>query len=47
MNNETLRKRIKQGDFKDIENWDVSNATNMNGLFFDECLSTFNEDISN
>jgi hypothetical protein len=38
MNNETLRKRVKEGDFKDIENWDVSNVTDMNGLFFDERL---------
>jgi hypothetical protein len=29
MNNKTLRKRIKEGDFKDIENWDVSNVTDM------------------
>ena len=47
MNNETLRERIKQGDFKDIENWDVSNVTDMNGLFFPERFNEFNEDISN
>jgi hypothetical protein len=29
MNNKTLRKRLKKGDFKDIENWDVSNVTDM------------------
>jgi hypothetical protein len=40
-----LVKRIKEGDFKDIESWDVSNVTNMNGLFFDECFNEFNEDI--
>jgi hypothetical protein len=35
MNNKTLRERLRSKDFKDIENWDVSNVTNMNGLFFD------------
>jgi hypothetical protein len=44
LNNETLRKRVKEGDFKDIENWDISNVTNMNGLFFDERFNEFNED---
>jgi surface protein len=42
-----VQERLRSKDFKDIENWDVSNVTNMNGLFFDECFSTFNEDISN
>jgi hypothetical protein len=36
MNNKTLRGRLRSKDFKDIENWDVSNVTNMNGLFFDD-----------
>jgi surface protein len=44
MNNETLRKRIKQGDFKDIENWDVSNVTDMSHMF--ALCKSFNRDIS-
>jgi surface protein len=47
MNNETLRERLKQGDFKDINKWDVSKVTNMNGLFFAERFNEFNQDISN
>jgi hypothetical protein len=47
MNNKTLRERLRSKDFKDIENWDVSNVTNMNGLFFDDCLNTFDQEISN
>jgi hypothetical protein len=46
MNNETLRERLKQGDFKDISNWDVSNVTNMNGLFFLCLLAPRNPQLS-
>mgnify|MGYP000389168647 CR=1 FL=1 len=42
-NNETLRKQIKSNNLYNIENWDVSDVTNMNNLFH-QC-SYFNYDI--
>jgi hypothetical protein len=29
MNNETIREKIKNNDFSDIENWDTSGVTSM------------------
>jgi hypothetical protein len=34
MNNETIRERIKNNDFADIENWDTSGVTSMCQLFY-------------
>jgi Zn-dependent M32 family carboxypeptidase len=45
MNRETLRERIKNKDYKDISNWDVSNVTDMGNMF--TCAELFNQDISN
>jgi hypothetical protein len=33
MNNKTLRERLGSKDFKDIENWGVSNVTDMSYMF--------------
>jgi MoxR-like ATPase len=44
MNNETIREKIKNNDFADIENWDTSGVTSMCQLFYKK--TTFNEDIS-
>jgi hypothetical protein len=32
LNNETLAQRIKNKDYQNIKNWDVSNVTNMSYL---------------
>jgi surface protein len=45
MNRETLRERILKKDYKDINNWDVSDITDMSRMFYD--IRDFNEDISN
>ena len=42
-NNETLAERIKSKDFSYINEWDVSEVTNMRRLF--DGHSKFNEDI--
>jgi hypothetical protein len=44
MNNKTLRERLGSKDFKDIENWGVSNVTDMSYMFYN--AKAFNEDIS-
>jgi hypothetical protein len=43
LNNETLAQRIKNKDYQNIKNWDVSNVTNMSYLFYHN--KDFNEDI--
>jgi hypothetical protein len=32
LNNETLAQRIKNKDYQNIKNWDVSNVTNMSTI---------------
>jgi hypothetical protein len=34
MNRETLRERILKKDYKDINNWDVSDITDMSRMFY-------------
>jgi hypothetical protein len=43
MNNETIREKIKNNDFVDIENWDTSGVTNMCQLFYKK--TTFNKGL--
>ena len=45
LTNKTIREKIIDNDFDDIENWDVSNVTNMSKLFIGNYI--FNRDISN
>ena len=44
LNNDTLRKKIKNRDFYKIEDWDVGNVDDMSNLFKDN--KNFNHDIS-
>ena len=54
LNNKTIWEKIKNEDFDDIENWDVSDVTDISELFYisneeygyGNKLNSFNRDIS-
>ena len=44
LTNEIIRRKVKNRDFNNIGNWNVSEVTNMNSLFLN--CQEFNYDIS-
>ena len=45
LNNDTIREKIRNKDFDNIENWDVSGVTDMSGLF--NYMKDFDLNINN